>query len=193
MKVSFKTALLLAGISILSLLLGVFTARWMVENDSPKSAEISQINVPKIRPAFSMPDLEGKIRQISEWNDKVVVLNFWATWCPPCLREMPIFIKLREDLSDQPFEIIGVAIDQRDPVQDFVDQLGVEYPILLGEITGIRIMQDYGNQLSTLPYTVVINRQREIVKVFRKEVSRQEILQAIGPLLNLKDTGKNSP
>lgn len=193
MKVSFKTALLLAGISILSLLLGVFTARWMVENDSPKSAEISQINVPKIRPAFSMPDLEGKIRQISEWNDKVVVLNFWATWCPPCLREMPIFIKLREDLSDQPFEIIGVAIDQRDPVQDFVDQLGVEYPILLGEITGIRIMQDYGNQLSTLPYTVVINRQREIVKVFRKEVTRQEILRVIGPLLNLKDTGKNSP
>jgi len=192
MKSSIQTVLLFTGVGLLFLLLGIYTARWLVDDDVPVTPARDDISVPDIRPGFSMPDLSGKLRSISEWNDKVVVLNFWATWCPPCLKEMPTFTELREELAAHPFEVIGVAIDQPDPVQDFIDTMGVEYPILLGEETGIRVMQDYGNRLSTLPYTVVINRQQKIVKVFRKEINRKDILETVGPLLGLESTGIDS-
>ncbi|MCW8962898.1 MAG: redoxin family protein, partial [Gammaproteobacteria bacterium] len=84
----------------------------------------------------------------------------------------------------QDFEVIGVALDVAAPVQDFIDEIGVEYPILLAEQEGITIMLNYGNQLTTLPYTVIIDQSGKVVKAFRKEVSKQDILAIIQPLLN---------
>lgn len=186
MKPTLKTSLLFAGIALLALSAGIYSARWLADNRPSKLPDTSQIGVPMVRPGFSLPDLDGKTRSISEWDSKVILLNFWATWCPPCRREMPAFVELKEELANKPFEIIGVAIDRPGPVRDFIDEIGVEYPILVGEINGIRIMQDYGNQLGTLPYTVIIDQKQQIVRVFRREVHKEDILQAIGPLLNLK-------
>ena len=97
---------------------------------------------------------------------------------------MPDFIELREQLEGEPFEIIGVAIDQAEPVQDFIDEIGLEYPTLLAELEGLTIMQEYGNQLTTLPYTVVIDRNQRIIKTFHTEVTKEDVLEIIQPLLS---------
>ena len=180
-----QNTLFFTGVALLSLLLGSLTAYWL-EKDSPSPATdqaASQAPSPDIRPSFALPDLDNKTRSIEEWNGKVVLLNFWATWCPPCLKEMPAFMQIREELSGQGFEVVGVAIDQTEAVQDFVDQLGIEYPILMGEVEGMPIMKAYGNYLYTLPYTVIIDQRGKIIKTFRTEVDKDDILEVVMPLL----------
>ena len=77
------------------------------------------------RADFSLPDLDNKQRAIKEWDNKVILLNFWATWCPPCRREIPAFIELQEKFGPQGFQVIGVAIDEKEAVQDYSDGMGV--------------------------------------------------------------------
>ncbi len=184
MKASRKTALVYSAVALISMAAGVFTAQWLEGSENTQGQVARQVGVPEIRPDFSLSSLEGGKRSLSEWDGKIILLNFWATWCPPCRKEMPDFIELREQLKGKPFEVIGVAIDRAEPVQDFVDGIGVEYPILLAELEGLTIMREYGNQLTTLPYTVVIDRNRKIIKTFRAEVTKEEVLEVIQPLLS---------
>ncbi len=140
-------------------------------------------NKKPIRPDFSLPDLEGELRSISDWNGKIIILNFWATWCPPCKKEMPAFVELQAKYAKQGVQFIGVAIDQKNLVQDFVDSIGVTYPILIGELGALDINQQYGNSRGQLPYTIFINRQKQIVGVKRGEITKQQTEDAIKALL----------
>ena len=137
------------------------------------------------RPAFAMRDLKGKVRHIKEWDNKIVIINFWATWCPPCKREMPAFIDLYKKYKKSGVEIIGVAIDETESVKQFVDDIGVNYTILVGQLDAMEINRQYGNIRGQLPYTIFINRQQQIVAVKRGEIKKQEmeraILKLIGP------------
>ena len=135
------------------------------------------------RPAFSLPDLDGKERAISKWDGEVVLLNFWASWCPPCRREIPAFIDAQEEFGDEGLQIVGVAIDNRQAVVDFIDPMGVNYPILLGGEEGIGLAEAYGNRMGTLPYTVLIDRDGRIVERWRQELSFDDVAKAIRPLL----------
>ncbi|HED16374.1 MAG TPA: TlpA family protein disulfide reductase [Gammaproteobacteria bacterium] len=136
------------------------------------------------RPDFSLPDVEGVEHPISEWNNKVILLNFWATWCPPCRREIPAFIKLQDQFGKQDFQVIGVAIDQVDLVEAYADNIGVNYPILVGENSAIKVTEAYGNQYGQLPYTVIIDRQGIIHHKKFGEVTYDEAIAFIQPLLN---------
>jgi len=137
----------------------------------------------KQRPEFQLPDTEGKIRSISEWDNKVLVVNFWATWCPPCRREIPMFIDLQDRYADKGLQFIGVAIDKPDMVSDFIDTMGINYPILVGESDAMSITKQYGNRFGALPYTVVIDRSGNIIFRKRGEIDRDQILDTVLPLL----------
>ena len=138
---------------------------------------------PPYRPDFRLPDLDGEMHSIDDWNGQVIMINFWATWCPPCRREIPAFIRLYENYRDQGFVIIGIAIDDPQSVQDFIDPMDVNYPVLLGEDTGVEITTAYGNRLGVLPFTVFINREGRIVNTRRQELSYEEAEALIKPLL----------
>jgi len=180
-----QTILLYTGVALLSLSLGILTSHWVGKDSAyqPPNLPTKPVDVPEIRVDFTLQGLDGEKHSLSEWDGKVILLNFWAVWCPPCRKEMPDFVELREELSGQAFEIIGVAIDRAEPVQDFIDEIGVDYPILLAELEGLKIMQSYGNQLTTLPYTVLIDQEGKVVEAFRTEVNKQQMLDLIQPLL----------
>ena len=135
------------------------------------------------RPDFSLPDLEGTQHSIDEWNGQVIMLNFWATWCPPCRREMPAFIRLYDKYKESGFVILGIAIDDAQSVRDFVDPMGVDYPVLLGEEAGIDIATAYGNRLGALPFTVIIDREGHIIHTRPRELRFEEAEALIKPLL----------
>lgn len=135
------------------------------------------------RPEFVLPDLEGKPRNINQWAGKVVLVNFWATWCPPCRREIPAFIEVREAYADQGFEIVGVAIDEPQQVQDFVDGMGVEYPVLVGALEASEIARQYGNRYGALPYSVLIDRDGRIRFIQPGELTREALEAELKRLL----------
>ena len=159
-----RTILLFAAVAVVSATAGLLAARYFAPAPTAESPETVQqapvpaLAVPEIRPEFRLPDLAGQPRDINEWNGKVLLINFWATWCPPCIREMPAFVEVKEALNHPDFEILGIAIDQKDLVQDFVDGIGINYPILIGEAEGIEVMKAYGNRLGTLPYSIIVAR-----------------------------------
>lgn len=137
----------------------------------------------KPHPNFTLMDLQGTARPSSEWNGKVIIVNFWATWCPPCVKEMPALMKLRATYQSKGFEIIGVALDNKDAVSAFINPLGIEYPILLAEQEGIGLSQDYGNRLGALPYSVIIDRQGVVRQAISGEMSYERGETLIKPLL----------
>lgn len=137
----------------------------------------------RLRPEFSLPDLKGKLRDIREWDGKVIVLNFWATWCPPCRKELPAFIELQEKYGSQGLQFVGVAIDTAESVSDFSDTYGVNYPMMVGELEAIEIGKQYGNRFGALPYTVIIDRTGKMVFVQRGELLKETAENTIKPLL----------
>jgi len=137
----------------------------------------------KTRPDFAMKDLEGDVRNISEWDGKVLLVNFWATWCPPCMREIPLLVELQEKYAAQGFQIIGVAIDDIDAINSFADDMGINYPILPGELEAIKLSRQYGNRIDGLPYTAFVNRQGKISHVIAGELHKEKadrILKELG-------------
>jgi len=183
---SFKQTLMLIVLGLAAAGAGFMLFQANNPADAPQATD-SQTQKPvrnsAHRPDFSLPDVDGVDHSISEWDGKVILLNFWATWCPPCRREMPAFIKLQNQFGNQGFQVIGVAIDQVDLVEAFADNIGVNYPILVGENSAIKISEAYGNQYGQLPYTVIIDRQGIIRHKKFGEVTYDEAIAFIKPLL----------
>ena len=113
--------------------------------------------------SVTLVDLAGKPRRLSEWEGRILVCNFWATWCAPCREEIPMLISAREKYSGFALEIVGIAIDKASKVVEFAASLNISYPILLAEADGLDLMRRLGNNAGGLPYAVVIDRQGSVV------------------------------
>jgi thiol-disulfide isomerase/thioredoxin len=113
--------------------------------------------------ALALPDLQGKDQPLAQWKGKVLVVNFWATWCEPCREEMPRFMKLQEEQGANGLQFVGIAIDQPDKVRQFATEIQLNYPALIGGYGAIELSKSFGNQFGALPFTVVMDRAGSIV------------------------------
>ncbi len=133
--------------------------------------------------ASSFPDFNGKMQSLRQWQGKVVVLNFWASWCPPCRQEIPGFITLQDKYRERGLVFIGLAIDQKQNAQAFADEIGINYPVLLGDAGGVDLSSVLGNRLGGLPFTVVFDRQGRIAATELGGVSSAALEKIVKPLL----------
>ena len=140
----------------------------------------SEDNKPRYIVEFSLQDLDGKTRSISEWSDGRVLINFWATWCVPCRREMPMLQNLYLNKDTHNIEIIGIAVDQNEPVRDFINEYGIEFPILIGQSNAYEIMQQLGNTATTLPYTLVVEPDGLITWYKNTELKAEDLPAILG-------------
>lgn len=131
---------------------------------------------------FALKDIDGQTRSVTEWDGKVLVVNFWATWCAPCREEIPEFVKLQEEFAADGVQFIGVAVDRLDAVRQFVSVIPINYPVLIGDEDG-SISRHYGNDLGALPYTVVIDRQGKIAATRRGIFPPAEVNTVLRKLL----------
>jgi peroxiredoxin len=132
-------------------------------------------------PAFALPDLEGKTVSSAEFAGKVVVLDFWATWCPPCREEVPHFVRLQSKYRAQGLQIVGLSVDAggAKDVAPFADEYNVNYTMLLAND---ELVKAFGN-ITFLPTTFVLDRQGKIVKKFTGIASPEAFEAVIAPLL----------
>jgi peroxiredoxin len=136
-------------------------------------------------PAFTLTSLEGSKVSLSDFRGKVVILDFWATWCPPCKREIPDFIVLQTKYGAQGLQILGVAVsDEESAVRKFVKDVGMNYPVVLGTPA---VSSQYGG-VESIPTTFVIDRDGKIRETFVGYRSVDTFEAVIGPLLG---GGKN--
>jgi thiol-disulfide isomerase/thioredoxin len=133
--------------------------------------------------SLRLPDLEGKPQTLEQWRNKVLVVNFWATWCAPCREEIPIFVKMQEKSRDKGLQFVGISIDQADKTSEFARNFGINYPILIGTFDTIEISRQAGNKQRVLPYTVILDRQGRIVATELGGLTREKIEAIISPLL----------
>jgi thiol-disulfide isomerase/thioredoxin len=159
-----------------------FAWRSLDQRDSPPVSPVETVEQVDRLPHFRYVDLAGRERSAGEFGDKIVVLNFWATWCPPCREETPVFVELQEALGDR-VQFIGIAIDDEEPVREFAASFDVNYPILLGDIDAVGISRSLGNRYEGLPFTVIAAPGGKVVKRHTGGLEREELEPVLRELI----------
>ncbi|MGE5153662.1 MAG: TlpA family protein disulfide reductase [Bdellovibrio bacteriovorus] len=136
-------------------------------------------------PDFSLPDLNGQEVASRTWAGQVLVINYWASWCPPCLREMPMLIRAQEALAGHGVRFVGIAIDRAEDARAFVSQYPVNYPVLVGNPDAVELSRRLGNRLQGLPFTVIFDRRGRRVFSRTGELGAEELWAQLEGLLGI--------
>ncbi len=180
MSATFKN-LMLALAGVLALVGGYWAAQALHSSDKPNTGltyESGQMI------DFTLADLDDKKHSLAQWRGKVIVLNFWATWCPPCREEIPLFIAMQKQYAANGLQVIGVAVDNKTAVMVYRQSTNINYPLLLGDEDQImQIMARYGNRMGSLPYTVIMDREGQFAVRKLGAFSRDELKYVLEPLL----------
>jgi thiol-disulfide isomerase/thioredoxin len=153
---------------------GVASVSGPTEDAALQAAEDPQPVVPAKLPDFSLADLAGKPTSISSWSGKSLVINFWATWCAPCQREIPLLKELAAEWAGRNLTVVGIAVDHADKVREFAGRLKIDYPVLIGEQDALDVAAQFGMASPAFPFTVFTDRRGEVVALFVGELHRPQ-------------------
>lgn len=146
-------------------------AGWIYLTRIPSNGTTGGSPPPSPMEGFSAPgftldllgsDSSNEKASLSDYRGQVVMINFWATWCPPCREEMPVFSKLQEEFAQHDVHFIGIAIDDLEAVQEFIDSYAIDFTILLGDTQAIALSERLGNRFSALPFTVIVDKRGKV-------------------------------
>jgi thiol-disulfide isomerase/thioredoxin len=123
----------------------------------------------------SLPDAAGAPQSLAQYRGKLLVVNFWATWCAPCIGEMPDLQKIQDEYAARGVNTVGIAIDRADAVRDFQQHNAIRYPLLVAGLGGSELLRMLGNDQGALPYTAVLGPAGELVAQHLGAVSPDEL------------------
>lgn len=167
-----KNLALFVTAAVVALTAGIYTERLIVA--APDPVYVSE---------FVLPDTTGTQRSLSEWKGKVLIINFWTTWCPPCLKEIPEFIAMQREYGEKGLQFVGIAVEDKEPVKKFAAMMGINYPVLVAEEEGIAMSVGLGNVIGALPFSVVVDRHGKITHTHPGPIDRRQLEEVITPLL----------
>ncbi len=150
-------------------------------------AETAPLSDPVYAAVFN--DLDGRPTALSRLRGKVAVVNFWATWCPPCRKEIPDLVEAHGKYKESGIEILGIAVeDSAELVKEFARSYEITYPLVTGKGKGIELMQALGNNAAGLPYTLVLDARGNVVDSKRGQMKASRLEKALQAALAATDT-----
>ena len=171
--------LLIGLTAAIALVAGLLVHGWM-NGGSSAAPQTAMATLPA--PA-ALRDLDGKPHDLAEWRGKVLVVNFWASWCGPCREEMPEFVRLQNELGGKGLQFVGIALDETEAVMDFLKESPVNYPILIGGEGVDAWAESLGNRYGVLPFSAVFDREGKLAGSHAGSFSKEELLKLVEPLL----------
>lgn len=158
---------------------------------SPAAGEAAT-PVPTTLPDFTLAGLDGTPRSILSWPGKSMIVNFWATWCAPCRREIPLLKRLQQEHGAEGFQVVGVAVDFREDVIKYAQEIGIDYPVLIGEQDGLEAVNKFGQGSLGFPFTVFTDNRGRIVVFHVGEIHQEEADVLLGAV-NQVNRGELTP
>lgn len=173
--------LAIVAIAIAAAVGGYFANRGLSGGD-PSGRQVSAAAMETLL-ALRLPDLAGVEQPLQQWRGKVIVANFWATWCPPCREEMPDFAAASIVFADEPVQFVGISVDNADKVRAFAEELNIPYPLLIAGADVLTLAKEFGNDARALPFTILIDRDGKARHIRLGTLKRPELERRIRELL----------
>ena len=170
----------LTAIGVISIALGIFVGNKQNSRIPAKNGAAQQLT------ALSLNDAQGKLQKLSQWQGKFLLVNFWATWCAPCVQEMPELSELQKDLSRSNIQFIGLGIDSPNNIAEFAQKYQISYPLFAAGMEGTELSRQLGNQAGGLPFTVLISPDGTLLKSYLGRLNSVQLRSDIIKLTNSK-------
>jgi len=189
---------LIFGVALIALMAGAlfYAARIPVQvsgNDTTEANEPATAAEPIIaqpievvtHPEFTLPDTDGVQHTLAEWQGKNRILNFWATWCAPCRREIPMLKAFQDEQAGNGFQVIGIAVDYVEDVSRYALEAEFNYPILVGQEEAMAIAETSGIQFMALPFTMFIASDGEYIGAYMGELHAEHLDTVVATMTRL--------
>ncbi len=188
----------LAIVAVVALAVGGAVGAYLSRSRTPATAapapapEPAPLVLAATLPTVSLTDRDGVPRGFDHWQGRSLIVNFWATWCAPCRREIPLLAQLQRDNSPDGFQVVGVAVDYRDKVLAYAEEMKIDYPLLIGEQEALDAAAAFGVEMVGLPFTVFSDRQGRIIAAHMGELTGDEAGVILGAVRRV-NSGATTP
>ena len=185
-----QRSFLVLAMAFVALMAGVlfYAAQVPVKHAAPEPVVAEAPEIVRY-PSFTMNDLDGNPRDFSEWAGRHRMLNFWATWCAPCRREIPLLKEFQAEQGDDGILIMGIAVDFPEEVSRYAEAAEFNYPILVGQEDAMALAESSGVQFIAMPFTMIVTRDGEFLSAYLGELHRSH-LDDISSILSRLDSGE---
>lgn len=183
--INIRQIVLYAGIGVLAVTAGYLLRAQLVEGSARNAMAGTPSPAAKADAVMAavLPDIQGKPQAIAQWKGKVLVVNFWATWCEPCRKEIPEFMEMQDHFRDKGVVFVGIAMDQKDRVASYSKEMGINYPVLVGDMEVLTLAGTVGNLQGALPYTVIIDSNGKIISTHFGRLRREKMEPILASLV----------
>lgn len=164
-----RNILIFVPIAVLFCAIGVYFGLQRHTPAAPDNAAVAALFAQEI------PDAGGKTGSLSQWKGKPLVVNFWATWCAPCVEEMPELNALQAEIAAKNIQVIGIGVDSADNIAKFAEKYKISYPLYVAGSSATALLRQFGNQSGGLPFTVLIGRDGQVKKMYLGSIKFDEL------------------
>ncbi len=170
-----KTSLFIA-IALLSSAVGIYVGTRVLAPTMPADPAVARLMQARL------PDAENQLHQLSDWKGKVLLVNFWAPWCPPCVAEMPELVELQKEMAQKNLQIVGVGIDSPSNIKQFSEKHHISFPLLIAGMQGTELSRELGNQAGGLPFTVLLDAAGQVRRTYLGKLNMDQLRSDLAAL-----------
>jgi len=171
-----KKTLLFVVIAILSSVIGMYVCMYRLTPEVPANPAVAKLMQSRL------PDAAGQPHQLSDWKGKILLVNFWAPWCPPCVAEMPELVALQNDMASKNLQIVGIGIDSPSNIKQFADKHQISFPLLVAGMQGTELSREMGNQAGGLPFTVLLDSAGQVRQTYLGKLNMEQVRSDLAAL-----------